>query len=133
MKYQDMLDLPRPPSRRPKMQRQDRAKIFAPFAALSGHSEAVHARETVLVPRAVLTPTAQEVLDKRLRDLRKGDFVTAIWFVPVSTQGEEPLGQYVTAAGVFQKMDVYGGMLYLENQTVPLKELAELRCSKTNG
>lgn len=31
--------------RHPKMRRQDRAKIFAPFAALSGHREQAKAQE----------------------------------------------------------------------------------------
>ena len=51
MNYRDMLHLPRPSSAHPKMKRQDRAKIFSPFAALAGYDEAVHARDRVLVPR----------------------------------------------------------------------------------
>lgn len=44
-KYDDIIHLSRPESAHPKMRRQDRAKLFAPFAALSGHEEAVRARE----------------------------------------------------------------------------------------
>ena len=41
-RYQDMLDLPRPPSRsRAPMRRRDRAAQFAPFAALTGFDEQI--------------------------------------------------------------------------------------------
>ena len=40
--YDDIIHLPRPVScRRPRMSNLDRAAQFAPFAALTGHEEAV--------------------------------------------------------------------------------------------
>ncbi|MBQ9632209.1 MAG: hypothetical protein IJV04_04745 [Lachnospiraceae bacterium] len=40
--YEDIIDLPRPVSRRhAPMSRENRAAQFAPFAALSGHDAAV--------------------------------------------------------------------------------------------
>ena len=35
--YQDIINLSRPKSKRPKMPIKDRAKIFSPFAALKKH------------------------------------------------------------------------------------------------
>ena len=40
-KYDDIVDLPRPESRKPKMPIIDRAAQFAPFAALTGHRAAL--------------------------------------------------------------------------------------------
>ena len=41
-KYEDMLDMKRPVSKKhPPMPIKDRAAQFAPFAALSGHREAL--------------------------------------------------------------------------------------------
>ncbi len=74
--YDDMIHLSRPISCHPKMPRQDRAKLFAPFAALSGHGAAIHAQDRVLVPQIMMTDYAQECLDRKLRMLRKGDVVT---------------------------------------------------------
>lgn len=40
--YDDMIDLPHPASKKhPRMSIQDRAAIFSPFAALSGHGAAI--------------------------------------------------------------------------------------------
>lgn len=65
-KYQDMIDLPHPVSRtHPPMPIQDRAAQFAPFAALSGHYEAV--RET-----ARLTEERTE-LDEGIREELTGN------------------------------------------------------------
>ncbi len=43
-KYDDIIDLPRPESKYPRMPRANRAAQFSPFAALTGHEEAI--RET---------------------------------------------------------------------------------------
>lgn len=41
-RYNDMIDLPHPVSKKhPQMSMQDRAAQFAPFAALTGHAEAI--------------------------------------------------------------------------------------------
>ena len=43
--YEDIIDLPRPVStKHPRMSMEDRAAQFAPFAALTGHGDAI--RET---------------------------------------------------------------------------------------
>ena len=44
-KYDDIINLPRPESKYPRMPRANRAAQFSPFAALSGHEDAI--RETV--------------------------------------------------------------------------------------
>ena len=43
-KYDDIINLPRPESKYPHMPRANRAAQFSPFAALTGHEEAI--RET---------------------------------------------------------------------------------------
>ena len=56
--YDDIIGLQRPAHagdgfsrRHPKMARLNRAKLFAPFAALSGFEAAVRAKEVAYVPR----------------------------------------------------------------------------------
>ena len=45
-KYSDIIDLPRPDSKRAKMSIENRAAQFAPFAALTGYHESVEDTET---------------------------------------------------------------------------------------
>lgn len=50
-KYDDIIELPHPTSKtHPRMPLSDRAAQFAPFAALTGHEEAI--RETERLARA---------------------------------------------------------------------------------
>lgn len=39
--YDDIIKLERPASKRPKMNRSDRAAQFSPFAALTGYNELI--------------------------------------------------------------------------------------------
>lgn len=43
--YDDIIELNRPNSKHPKMNRQNRAAQFAPFAALTGHQNNVRSSE----------------------------------------------------------------------------------------
>lgn len=52
-KYDDIINLPRPESKYPRMPRANRAAQFSPFAALTGHEEAI--RETAY-GRSALQP-----------------------------------------------------------------------------
>ena len=58
--YDDIIHLPHPTSERhPRMSRQDRAAQFSPFAALTGHEDAI--RET------------QRRMEERLRKMEPGN------------------------------------------------------------
>ena len=125
--YADIIHQSRPESSHPRMRREDRAKLFAPFAALSGHDQAVHDREKVLVPKVLMTDCVLEELDRRLKMLQKGDTITVTWFVPLQRTETEVLGQYFTAADTFEKLDSYERLLHLKGQVIPMDDLADLR------
>lgn len=125
--YEDIMHLTRPISSHPRMHREDRAKLFAPFAALNGHSRAIHQRDAVLVPQVQKTDDALEELDRVLQTLQKGDVVTITWFVPLQREADEVLGAYTTTADSYERLDRYERLLYLQNQVIPIDHLAELR------
>ena len=125
-RYDDLLHRSRPVPSRPRMSRQDRAKIFAPFAALSGHGEAVHAREQVLVPPGAPSEETEALLDRKLRALRRGEQVTVSYFLPLKQGPEGPLGTYVTVTDGVAKVDVHAQVLYLHTAEIPFAYLAAL-------
>ncbi len=64
--YEDIIDMERPwpldtLRKHPKMSPQDRAKIFAPFAALRGHSERL-GEEDVKLMRSKRTERSRDAL-----------------------------------------------------------------------
>ncbi len=60
--------------------RADRAKQFMPFAALKGYPEALHKKEKVIVPKAILSEDYKEELDQKLKQISERDIISVIYF-----------------------------------------------------
>ena len=131
--YQNIIDQTRPVPSRPRMLRQNRAKIFAPYQALKGFNEAIHAKDTVFVPRLELAEYAQECLNRRLRQLRRWDTVTVTWFQVKPGEADRDLGQYVTETGMVECVDPVFHVLLLGRQRIPMEEITELRGERFDG
>ena len=129
--HQNIIDQTRPIPSRPRMPRQNRAKIFSSYQALKGFGEAIHAKDTVLVPRLELTEYAQECLDRKLRQLRRWDTVTVTWFRPKGN--DRDLGQYVTATGTVEHIDPVFRALVLSGQRIPMEGITQLRGEHLDG
>lgn len=125
--YSDIIHLNRPTSAHPRMRREDRAKIFAPFAALNGHGDAIHARDKVLVPQISMTEYAKSCLDEKLRMLRRGDQVTVSYFAAHKREGTELLGEYVSACDEVLGVDEVERRLRLRGLTIPFDCLQTIR------
>ncbi len=125
-KYDDMLYLPRPESRHPRMRRADRAKLFAPFDALNGFGSAIREEDRVLVPRVLQTDEILSELDRKLRALRRRDLVTVIHFISVKRGPEEDLGAYQTTAGTVLRVDELERKLVLEQGAIPFADIMAL-------
>ena len=61
--YQNIIGQTRPIPFRPRMPRQNRAKIFAPYQALKGFGETVRAKDAVSVGRREPAEYARERFD----------------------------------------------------------------------
>ncbi len=59
--YDDIIDLSRPKSMRPKMDIADRAKIFMPFAALKGYDEAIEDINKIVAGRNELYTIREKI------------------------------------------------------------------------
>ena len=125
--YQNIIDQTRPVPSLPRMPRQNRAKIFAPYQALKGFGEAIHAKDAVFVPRMELPEYAQERLDRKLRQLHCWDTVTVTWFRGKPGEADRNLGQYVTVTGTVERIDPVFRVLLLGKQRIPMEEIVELR------
>ena len=131
--YQNIINQTRPVPSRPRMPRQNRAKIFAPYQALKGFGEVIHAKDVVFVHRAELGEYAQERLDRKLRQLCRRDRVPVTWFPATPGEGGQVLGQYVTETGVVERIDPVFRVLLLGKRRIPLEEIIELRGDCTDG
>ena len=118
--YQDILHCSRPVSKRPKMSVENRAKLFAPFAALRGFDIEILTTEQdrLLVPQVLLSADQQEVNRQVLNALGNGDWVTVTYFVPVKSMDGQLLGEYTVSSGPVKKVDDVERLLVLEGVSI---------------
>ena len=107
MPYDDIIHLPHPTSaKHPRMPLRDRAAIFSPFAALSGHSAAIAETARLTDQRLDLDEDARAELGRRqqalLEHLADRPEVSVTWFQP---DGKKDGGAYVTTTGRLKKID----------------------------
>ena len=68
--YEDIIHLPHHVSvRHPQMSRQDRAAQFAPFAALTGHKDAIRETERLTERKRRLSEDCRQILDLYLQEV----------------------------------------------------------------
>ncbi len=116
--YEELFAYQRPEKKHPAMDLQDRAKIFSPFAALTGHGDAILQMQEKREDRKILSETEQDELNRKLQQVEKGDSVTVTYFLydPGSDgTGHVAEGRYVTVSGNVKKIDVTGDILIFED------------------
>lgn len=122
--YNDILYLPHHAStRHPPMPMSDRAAQFSPFAALTGHSDAIQETERLTGERVELSEEAKALLDQKQQYLANLDRpeLTATYFV-ADTKKEG--GAYVSTNGILKKIDPIERLLILvSGQAIPLDDI----------
>lgn len=117
IKYQDLIERKHPVSKiHSQMSMHDRAAQFAPFAALTGHNDAIKETARLTKRRIELSEEEKEQLDMKLsqllRDSQKRKPISVTYF-------EEDLhkegGTYITVTGTVKKIDEVGRRLVMED------------------
>lgn len=128
-KYDDITHLPHPVSKRhPQMPMMDRAAQFSPFAALTGHGEAIKETERLTQPRVELDENEKNLLNEKLREIQMNlsekPRVKIVYYV----QDEKKAGgTYVTFEGNVRKIDAYQKKMIFEDGTaVDMKDIVDI-------
>ena len=126
-KYDDILNLPHPTSaKHPRMPISDRAAIFSPFAALTGHGDAIQETARLTEQKMELDEDAKAELDRRqavlLEHIKEQPEITVTWFQPDERKDG---GAYLTTTGRLKKIDQVERRLFLLDGTkIPLDDVA---------
>lgn len=117
--YEDMLYMPHPTSKtHPRMSMEKRAAQFAPFAALTGHADAVEETARITQERVELTEDRKEQIDRVLQEIQLQDNVVLVYFLPdVYKEG----GSYQTVSGMVEK--IKDEKLYISGRRIPVADL----------
>lgn len=125
-RYDDIINLPHHVSRnRNPMSMENRAAQFAPFAALSGHYEAISETSRLTSSRVELSEDAQVSLSKRLEHAIKLRSLVNITYFQPDTHKEG--GEYITVTGIINKVDEYENCIILSDKMrIQLKDILSL-------
>lgn len=101
------------------MSREDRAKQFAPFDALTGLQRALakKRRELGLIERFELSEDAAEALNEKLTGLRRG--------VTVSVRHYRR-GEYIVTSGMLTELDELERCMKIDGETVMLDDVLDV-------
>ena len=134
--YGDIVDLQRPvhggdvfSRRHPPMARLNRAKLFAPFAALSGFSDAIRQSEICYLPRRRLSADEARRLNRLLNALclaaaaRRPAMASVVYFVPGPGEGRERPGRYFSETGPVRGVDPVRRALRVGERAIPLADI----------
>lgn len=128
--YDDIINLPHPTSlNHPQMSIQDRAAIFSPFSALSGHAGAIAETARLTEQRIELDEDTKAELDRRqailLEHIREQPEITVTWFQP---DERKEGGAYLTTTGRLKKIDeVYRALYLADGNRIPLDDVIEIQ------
>ena len=128
-KYDDIIHLPHPTSKKyPRMSVRDRAAIFSPFSALSGHGAAIAETARLTDQRMELNEDAKVELDRRqavlLEHIGEQPEVTVTWFRP---DDRKEGGIYVTTVGRARKIDEFKRILSMvSGQKIVLDDIVQI-------
>lgn len=103
---------------REHMNREDRAKQFMPFAALKGFPEVLRKKEKITVPKPELSEEYQEELDRKLRQIKKNDIVTAVYFFK---------GEYLRKKGMVSRIDTSARVIKIVNVKICIDDLYDIQ------
>lgn len=129
-KYDDIIHLPHHVSKKhPQMLPLNRAAQFSPFAALTGHTDAIQETARLTDSFIELDEDQKEQLDEQLQLIRENleqkPECEITYFQPDERKNG---GTYVTIRGRINKIDTYGHqIIFMDGTVLPLKYLLSIR------
>lgn len=128
-KYDDIIGLPHHQSvGRPHMSLHDRAAQFAPFAALSGHEEAIEETARLTEEKILLDETAIQAVNEKLYELsqhlQENPAVSITYFKP---DKQKKGGAYLTDIGTIKKIDEREKMVIMDSGVkIPMEHIVRI-------
>lgn len=115
----------RPKSKYPKMSMSDRAAQFAPFAALTGHKEAILEQQRTTQTKRILSNEEKlEINEKIIELMNLKSKCRIIYFEKDRTKSG---GQYMESVLSFKRMDELNKTLFFkENIQIQIEDIVDI-------
>lgn len=129
-KYADIFHMPHHVStKRPQMSQRDRAAQFAPFAALTGHDEAIKETARLTDEKIELDESTLAILNDKLQiilDNLEAEPVVTITFFKADTK--KAGGAYIEHSGVIRKVDDYERtVVFMDKAVIPIEDILDIQ------
>ncbi|MBQ6868352.1 MAG: hypothetical protein IJO16_06770 [Clostridia bacterium] len=132
-KYDDIINMPHQKSvKHPQMSMINRAAQFSPFAALTGHGEAIKETARLTDERIELDESVKAVIDERLQyieeNIKSKPTATVTYFEP---DDRKEGGEYVTVTGKVGKIDrIINCIIMTNGMVIPICEIFNIEGEK---
>lgn len=115
----------RPKSKYPKMSMSDRAAQFAPFAALTGHKEAILEQQRTTQTKRILSNEEKlEINEKIIESINLKSKCRITYFEKDKTKSG---GKYLNRVLSFKRIDELNKVLYFkENIQIQIDDIADI-------
>lgn len=138
MKYDHLINQPRPASSRPKMSAVDRAAQFSAFAALVGLDEQMDETARLVDSKIELSEDEIEILNRkfqylaqRLNEDEERPQVKVCYFVPDERKDG---GAYVTKIGTVKRInDVFFKLLFTDGADICVSDILDFEIMEQGG
>ena len=131
-KYDDIINLPHHVSSYHKpMPMRNRAAQFAPFAALSGHDDAIAETMRVTNPFKELSDEEKNIISRKLSfAIENHSPIEITYFIPDKIKSG---GSYQKVSGRIKKWNEYDNSIMLRNgHIIPIDHISEIDIKKSN-
>ena len=124
-KYDDIINLKRPASRRIPMSITNRAAQFAPFSALTGYDEAIKETSRITSEKHELSDGKIEIINNKLNEIKNSGIkrVKITYFVKDKSKSG---GEYVTEEVDIKKIDIYNEKLVCLKLSISFDDILEI-------
>ncbi|MBE5898359.1 MAG: YolD-like family protein [Lachnospiraceae bacterium] len=99
------------------MTRENRAKQFAPFAALKGFEDGIKWKEKVYVDKKELSEESLERLDNKFKEIKKNDIITIVYYNK---------GEYLRVTGMVARIDITARVLQVINTKIKFEDIYDI-------
>lgn len=115
----------RPTSKYPKMSMSDRAAQFAPFAALTGHKEAILEQERITQTKRILSNEEKLEINEKIVEMVKLKSKCRITYF--EKDRKKSGGKYHTATYTFKRLDESNKtLIFKENAQIQIDDIVDI-------
>ena len=128
--YEDIINLPHHVStKRPQMPLKDRAAQFAPFAALTGHDEAIKETARLTDERIELDESTLAILNDKIQIILDNlDIEPEITVTYLKPDDKKSGGIYIDHTGVVKRIDDFEKtVIFTDKVIIPIEDILDIQ------